>query len=134
MLTRSSTATVTFANAFTLAGYPDALPPGEYQVLTDEELLRGISFEAYRTTATYLLVTRAGANSGRTELRATTAADIDAAVGKDRASTARNLASALQRTDETVAILYRRASRSRRPQALADHPIQVDHTAARPLD
>jgi hypothetical protein len=95
MLNRSSTATVTFANAFTLAGYPDALPPGDYQVLTDEELLQGISFEAYRTTATYLVATRAGANSGRTELRATTAADIDAALERDRASTARNLASAL---------------------------------------
>lgn len=95
MQNRSSSSTVTFENEFTLSGYPDALPPGDYQVLIDEELLQGISFEAYRRTATYLMVAGTGVNLERNELRATTTADIDAALDRDRASTVRTVAPAL---------------------------------------
>lgn len=53
---RSTRSTVTFSNPFTLPGYPGDLPAGDYEVLVEEELLQGLSFEAYRRTATYLTV------------------------------------------------------------------------------
>lgn len=56
MSMRSSRSTVTFSNPFTLPGYPGDLPAGDYEVLVEEELLQGLSFEAYRRTATYLTV------------------------------------------------------------------------------
>ena len=51
---RSTRSTLTFSNPFALPGYPGNLPPGDYEVLVEEELLQGLSFEAYRRTATYL--------------------------------------------------------------------------------
>jgi len=32
------------------------LPPGEYQVVTDEELIEGLSFPVYRRVSTMILV------------------------------------------------------------------------------
>jgi len=40
--------TVTFANSFKLGDFEEVLPPGIYEVETDEELLEGLSFQAYR--------------------------------------------------------------------------------------
>ena len=54
MTMRSTRSTVTFSSPFTLSGYPGDLPAGDYEVLVEEELLQGLSFEAYRRTATYL--------------------------------------------------------------------------------
>jgi hypothetical protein len=67
---RSTRSTVTFSNPFTLSGYPGDLPAGDYEVLVEEELLQGLSFEAYRRTATYLTVRGRGRHAGRSELRA----------------------------------------------------------------
>lgn len=95
MQTRSTRSTMTFANDFTLPGYPGVLPKGEYQVLVDEELIQGLSFDAYRRTATYLMVPGSGVNAGRSELRSTTAADLDAALERDQAATAQTVMPAL---------------------------------------
>lgn len=78
---------VTFTNPFVLAGYPDELPPGGYEVIVEEELLHGLSFEAYRRTSTYLLVNGRRGQAGRTELRLITQSDLDAALSQDRALT-----------------------------------------------
>lgn len=82
---RSSRSTVTFSNAFSLPGYPGELPAGDYDVLAEDELLQGLSFEAYRRTATYLHVIGRGARRGQSELRATTQGDLQAALSRDRA-------------------------------------------------
>jgi hypothetical protein len=51
------------------AGIPGrTCPPGDYEVLVEEELLQGLSFEAYRRTATYLTVRGRGRHAGRSEL------------------------------------------------------------------
>lgn len=86
MNTRSSTSVVTFLNSFTLSGYPDELPAGAYEVVVEEELLQGHSFEAYRRTATRLVVRGAAGFAGRTEMRRTTERDLEAALGRDRTS------------------------------------------------
>ena len=83
---RSSTSTVVFSRPFALSGYSDELPAGNYEVVVEEELLQGLSFEAYRRTATYLTVHGEGGRAGRTEMRPTTERDLEAALGRDRAS------------------------------------------------
>jgi hypothetical protein len=87
---RSTRSTVTFSNRFTLPGYPGDLPAGDYEVLVEEELLQGLSFEAYRRTATYLTVRGRGGHAGRTELRAISDSDLKEALGRDAATTETN--------------------------------------------
>jgi hypothetical protein len=48
MTTRTSNKTVTFRRPFVLGGFDEVLPAGAYCVETDEELLEGMSFPAYR--------------------------------------------------------------------------------------
>jgi hypothetical protein len=76
MNTRSTRSTVTFSSPFTLPGYLGELPAGDYEVLVEEELLQGLSFEAYRRTATFLTVCGKGRQAGRSELRPTTESDL----------------------------------------------------------
>lgn len=85
MTMRSTRSTVTFSNAFTLPGYTGDLPAGDYDVTVEEELLQGLSFEAYRRTATYLTVRGRGHHAGRTELRAISDKDLKQALGRDAA-------------------------------------------------
>lgn len=82
---RSTRSTVSFSNTFTLSGYTDELPAGDYDVLVEEELLQGLSFEAYRRTGTYLLVCGKGAGAGRSETRVTTESDLKEALRRDAA-------------------------------------------------
>lgn len=85
MNTRSSRSMVTFTHSFSLPGYLDDFPAGEYEVVVEEEALHGLSFEAYRRTATYLIVQGKGDRAGHTEMRPTTEKDLDATLGRDRA-------------------------------------------------
>lgn len=84
MSMRSTHSTVTFSHAFFLPGYTDELPPGDYELIVHEELLQGLSFEAYRRTGTYLAVHGSGPMAGRVELRPTSPADLDVALGRGR--------------------------------------------------
>ncbi|SNS59960.1 hypothetical protein [Antarctobacter heliothermus] len=84
---RSTRSTVTFSNPFTLSGYTDDLPAGDYELLVEEELLQGLSFEAYRRTATYLTVRGRGGHAGRSELRAISEYDLKEALIRDRVAT-----------------------------------------------
>ncbi len=90
MTMRSTKSTVTFSNPFTLSGYPGELPAGDYEVIVEEELLRGLSFEAYRRTATYLTVRGRGSHAGRSELRATYDSDLKEALSRDHGKTKKN--------------------------------------------
>lgn len=81
---RSSRTMVTFRHPFTLSGYSDELPAGDYEVLVEEELLEGLSFAAYRRTATYLTAGGEGRRADRTELRPITERDLEKALCQDR--------------------------------------------------
>ena len=83
MTMRSTRSTVTFSNPFTLPGYPGNLPAGDYEVLIEEELLQGLSFEAYRRTATYVTVHGKSVRAGHSELRVTTESDLQEALRRD---------------------------------------------------
>ncbi len=82
---RSSTAKVTFSNPFSLLGIARELPAGDYEVVVEEELLLGLTFEAWRRTASYLTVNGRGRHSGRTELRAISDSDLNMALKRDAA-------------------------------------------------
>lgn len=84
MQSRSTSSIVTFYNAFTLRGYQVELPPGDYEVIVEEERLQGISFEAYRRTGTFLMVRGHGKHVGQTTLQAIAQADLDIALDRDR--------------------------------------------------
>lgn len=54
MSERTSRKAVTFIRPFSVSGIDEVLPPGTYPVETDEELLPGLSFPAYRRVATLI--------------------------------------------------------------------------------
>lgn len=56
MTIRTSSKTITFHHPFWLKGVDRELAPGNYRVLTDEELIEGLSFPAYHRVATVIFV------------------------------------------------------------------------------
>jgi hypothetical protein len=54
MTVRTSRESVTFTRPFSLSGIDEVQPAGTYTVETDEELLPGLSFPAYRRIATLI--------------------------------------------------------------------------------
>jgi hypothetical protein len=85
MPSRSTTSSVAFAHPFRIPGYEDELPAGSYEVIVDEDLLEGLSFEAYRRTGTFLLVGGRPGRRGQTEMRPINWSDLEAAQASDRA-------------------------------------------------
>ncbi len=91
MLTRTHRETVIFKSSFSLEGIGRLLPAGSYEVVTDEELIEGLSFPVYRRVATTMLVP-AQSCVGSVEmltvdpLSLAAARDRDAAAGKTGAA------------------------------------------------
>jgi hypothetical protein len=56
MTVRTSRKTVTFRRPFSLSGLDEMQPAGTYTVETNEEMLEGLSFPAWRRTATVILL------------------------------------------------------------------------------
>ena len=56
MTIRSRREAVTFKHSFRIRGVDRLLPAGSYTVITDEESIEGLSFNAFRRTATMILV------------------------------------------------------------------------------
>lgn len=56
MTVRTSRKTVTFTRPFSLSGIDEMQPAGTYTVETDEELIQGVSFPAYRRIATLIFL------------------------------------------------------------------------------
>jgi hypothetical protein len=56
MITRTRNALVVFSHPFELKGVDRILPPGEYKVITDEQLIEELSFPVYRRVSTMILV------------------------------------------------------------------------------
>ena len=82
---RITATTVTFARPFRLSGFDQPIPAGSYAVETEEELLPGLSFAAYRRVATWLtLPPRPGGNI-LAEIAQVDPAELDAALAQDAA-------------------------------------------------
>ena len=81
MLRHSRDRTWTFKKAFVLKGVDHALPPGNYRVVTDDELIEGLSFPAYRRVATMMFVP--GRNGSSLEMVTIDPAELQAAHDRD---------------------------------------------------
>ncbi|MEB3418715.1 hypothetical protein ACFSDD_18945 [Salipiger marinus] len=87
MTMRSARSTVTFFNAFALRGYAGQLPAGDYEIIVEEELLEGFSFETWLRTATYLMVGHSDSQPGLAEMRAVSDRELVAVLSRDGAMT-----------------------------------------------
>jgi hypothetical protein len=87
METRSTRTTLTFRNAFTLPHEVRTVPAGDYVLVTKEERLEGLTFNAYRRISGHLIVGSGAANPGRTEMIPVTEAELEALVARDIAAT-----------------------------------------------
>lgn len=56
MTTRSRRETVTFLHPTQIKGIDRVLAPGAYEVVTDEEMIEGLSFASFRRIATMIMV------------------------------------------------------------------------------
>ena len=86
MTTRTTRKTVTFRRPFNLSGFDGEQPAGSYSVETDEELLEGVSFPAYRRMATMMqLETGAPAAGGILQVAVIDPKELEAALAVDSA-------------------------------------------------
>jgi hypothetical protein len=68
MTTRTRRETIQFKHSFRIKGIDRLLPPGGYEVVTDEEQIDGLSFPAFRRVATMILVPAAPPHQASTEM------------------------------------------------------------------
>jgi hypothetical protein len=84
MATRTSSKTVSFALPFTVKGFDRVLAAGDYRVVTDEELIEGLSFPAYRRVSTLLFVPGYAGEAANVEMITIDPAELQAAQDRDR--------------------------------------------------
>ncbi len=80
MTIRTTSKTITFNRPFCLKGVDRWLPPGDYRVVTDEELIEGLSFPAYHRISTVIFVP---AQSGPIEMVTIEPVELQAAQEQD---------------------------------------------------
>jgi hypothetical protein len=68
MTIRSRKETVTFKHPFQIRGIDRLLPAGPYEVITDEEMIEGLSFASYRRVATMIMVPAAASRGSAMEM------------------------------------------------------------------
>jgi hypothetical protein len=68
MTIRSRRETVTFKHAFQIRGIDRLLPAGAYEVVTDEEMIEGLSFPSFRRVATMIMVPAAQSHGSTMEM------------------------------------------------------------------
>ena len=68
MTTRSRRELVTFKHPFQIRGIDRLLPAGAYEVITDEEMIEGLSFASFRRVATMIMVPAAASRGGTMEM------------------------------------------------------------------
>ena len=56
MTTRTRRETVRFRHPFRIKGIDRQLAPGAYEIITDEEMIEGLSFPCFRRVATMIMV------------------------------------------------------------------------------
>ncbi len=83
MTMRTSSKTVSFRRPFWLKGVDRMLPPADYRVVTDEELIEGLSFPAYRRISTMIFVPAPSGSA--VEMASVDPLDLEAALDRDAA-------------------------------------------------
>jgi hypothetical protein len=85
MIGRTHSKSVVFDHPFELKGVDRLLPPGDYRVVTDEELIEDLSFPAYRRVSTMIFVPAKSYHASAVEMVAIDPRDLEAAQERDRA-------------------------------------------------
>jgi hypothetical protein len=75
-LTRSRRETVTFRHPFRIKGIDRQLQAGAYEVVTDEELIEGLSFPCFRRVATMIMVPGAPPHHSSIEMLSISSVDL----------------------------------------------------------
>ena len=83
MTMRATTKTVTFHRPFYLKGVDRELPPGDYRVVTEEELIEGLSFSAYHRVSTVIFMPAPSGSA--VEMVTVDPLDLEAAQERDTA-------------------------------------------------
>jgi hypothetical protein len=79
MTTRSRRETVYFRHSFRIKGIDRQLPAGAYEVITDDELIEGLSFASFRRVATMIMVPGAPPRQSSTEMISISSVDLSEA-------------------------------------------------------
>lgn len=116
MTIRTSEKTVSFKRPFVLGRLGEVLPAGDYRVETDEELLEGLSFPAYRRILTLIHLHSESDSPGLTRTAAIDPNDLDAALRRDAAPA--ETPSEREPSQKTIAI--RRRSRKEKAALAAE--------------
>ena len=83
MTTRTRRETVHFKHPFMIKGVDRLLPSGAYEVITDEEMIEGLSFSGFRRVATMIMVPGAGPRRSSVEMISISPVDLADAQHKD---------------------------------------------------
>ena len=83
MSTRSHSKSVVFSHSFELKGIDRILPPGEYRIVTDEELIEELSFPVYRRVATMIFVPGISHHASSVEMVTIDPQELQAAQERD---------------------------------------------------
>jgi hypothetical protein len=86
MVTRTKRVTLTFKHPFSLKGVDRRLKAGEYEVVTDEELIDELSFPVYRRVATLIFLPADAGQPSSIEMVNIDPADLAAAHQRDQAA------------------------------------------------
>jgi hypothetical protein len=76
MTMRSRRETITFRHPFRIKGIDRQLQPGAYEVITDEEMIEGLSFASFRRVATMIMVPGATPRASSMEMVSISASDL----------------------------------------------------------
>jgi hypothetical protein len=83
MVSRTHSKAVAFRRPFLLKGIDRTLPAGDYSVVTDEELVEGLSFSVYRRVSTMMLVPAQSHSASSIEMVTIDPRDLQAALDRD---------------------------------------------------
>jgi hypothetical protein len=76
MTMRSRRETITFKRPFRIKGIDRQLQAGAYEVITDEEMIEGLSFASFRRVATMIMVPGAPSRASSMEMISISATDL----------------------------------------------------------
>jgi len=83
MSTRTVKSTVTFHNPFVLGGMDETLPAGTYAIETDEQLIEGVTFTAYRRVSSIIFLPAMSVSPNVRRVVTVVPGEIDAALERD---------------------------------------------------
>lgn len=85
MTTRTKRVTLTFQHPFSLKGIERQLAPGQYEVVSDDELIEELSFPVYRRVSTLIFVPAQAHRQTSVEMVNVDPAELGAAHERDQA-------------------------------------------------